>query len=82
VSAVLDAIAAGEPLPIGPEEARASMEVCVGIYSSALSGQPVRLPIGNTNRYYAGITTKDYDGHDRKPAAAGAEAPAGQRTGT
>lgn len=82
VSAVLDAIEAGEPLPIGPEEARASMEVCVAIYSSALSGRPIRLPIGSTNRYYGGITTKDYDGHDRKPARAGLDASTGQRTGT
>jgi predicted dehydrogenase len=82
LSDVLDAIEAGEALPVGPEEARASLELCVGIYSSALSGRPITLPIGKTNRYYGGITTKDYDGRDRKPASAGIDASTGQRTGT
>ena len=62
VSAVLDAIAAGRPLPIGPDEARASLELCTAIYASALTGRPIRLPIDSTNRCCAGLSTSDYDG--------------------
>jgi UDP-N-acetyl-2-amino-2-deoxyglucuronate dehydrogenase len=80
--AVLDAIAAGEPLPVGPEEARRSVELCVALYSSALTGRPVSLPLPRTNPYYGGVTPKDYDGRDRTPARAGLAASTGRRTGT
>lgn len=67
-AAVLDAIEAGRPLPIGPEEARASLEICTGIYASALTGAPISLPLDKTNEYYNGITTRDYDGRKRLQA--------------
>lgn len=66
--AVLDAIEAERPLPIGPEEARASLEICTGIYASALTGAPISLPLDKTNEYYNGITTRDYDGRKRLQA--------------
>jgi UDP-N-acetyl-2-amino-2-deoxyglucuronate dehydrogenase len=62
VAAVLDAIAEGRPLPIGPEEARASLEICTAIYASALTGRPIGLPIDLSNCCYRGLTTADYDG--------------------
>ena len=68
--AVLDAIDAGRPLPIGPDEARASLELCVALYASALTHDPITLPIERTNPYYAGITTSDYDGRRRDTVAA------------
>ena len=68
--AVLDAIDAGRPLPIGPDEARASLELCVALYASALTHEPIRLPFERTNPYYAGITTSDYDGRGRDIVAA------------
>src|SRR5262249_21783497 len=36
VAAVLDAIEVGQPLPVGPEEARAAVELCTALYASAL----------------------------------------------
>lgn len=63
VAAVLDAIEAGTPLPVGPEEARESLEVCAGIYASALLGRPVSLPLDRTNRYCQGVTAGEYEGY-------------------
>jgi hypothetical protein len=62
---VVGAIVEDRSLPIGPEEARASLELCTAIYSSALTGRPVTLPIDHTNNCYAGITTAFYDGRQR-----------------
>jgi len=77
VAAVLDAIEAGTPLPIGPDEAAASLEVCAGIYAAALLGRPVSLPLDRTNRFCRGIAASDYEWHQggRPPAvSAGAKA--------
>ena len=76
---VVTAILEGRPLPIGPQEARASLEICTAIYSSALSGRPVTLPIDHTNSCYAGVTTAVYDGRqrqNRKSNAAAEQVPA------
>jgi predicted dehydrogenase len=62
---VVGAVHEARPLPIGPGEARASLEICTAIYASALSGRPVRLPIDRTNDCYAGLTTAVYDGRQR-----------------
>src|SRR5437867_3340300 len=67
VAAVLDAIAGGRRLPIGPEEARASLEICTAIYASALTRQPIALPLDSTTRCYTGLTTGDYDGRQGHP---------------
>jgi predicted dehydrogenase len=77
-----DAVAAiqeARPLPIGPEEARASLEICTAIYASTLNGRPVKLPIDYTNNCYAGLTTAVYDGrlrHSQKFKAAAEQVPA------
>ena len=63
---VVTAILEHRPLPIGPEDARASLEICVAIYASALSGRPVTLPLDHTNNFYAGVTTAIYDGRQRR----------------
>jgi UDP-N-acetyl-2-amino-2-deoxyglucuronate dehydrogenase len=63
---VIAAILEGRSLPIGPEDARASLEICTAIYASALSGRPVKLPIDHTNSCYAGLTTAVYDGRQRQ----------------
>jgi len=63
---VIAAILEGRSLPIGPDDARASLEICTAIYASALSGRPVRLPIDHTNNCYAGLTTALYDGRQRQ----------------
>jgi len=59
---VISAIIDGRPLPIDAEDARASLEICTAIYSSALSGESVMLPLDHTNNCYAGLTTALYDG--------------------
>ena len=77
VAAVLDAIEAGKPLPIGPDEAAATLEVCAGIYAAALLGRPVSLPLDRTNRFCRGIAASDYDWHKGgRPAAVSAGATA------
>lgn len=63
---VIAAILEGRSLPIGPEDARASLEICTAIYESALSARPVMLPIDHTNNCYAGLTTAVYDGRQRQ----------------
>jgi UDP-N-acetyl-2-amino-2-deoxyglucuronate dehydrogenase len=62
---VVNAIIEARPLPIGAEDARASLEICTAIYSSALSGHAVLLPLDHTNNCYAGLTTALYDGGRR-----------------
>ena len=72
VAAVLDAIEAGQPLPVGPEEARAAVELCTALYASALEGRPMALPLGRDHRFYAGITSGDYAERDRQlPSSVG-----------
>src|SRR6185312_10173183 len=76
---VVAAILESRSLPIGLEEARASLEICTAIYASALSGRPVPLPIDRTNNCYAGLTTAVYDGRQRqtrKSSAAAEQIPA------
>ena len=63
---VVAAILESRSLPIGLEEARASLEICTAIYASALSGRPVTLPLDHTNPCYAGLTTAVYDGRQRQ----------------
>jgi hypothetical protein len=60
VKAVLDAIDAGGPLPISAEEARQPLELCVAIYTSAITGEPVELPLGDDATFYDGIAAEEY----------------------
>jgi len=77
VADVLDAIEAGDPLPIGPDEAADSLEVCAGIYAAALLGRPVRLPLDRTHPFCHGIAASDYDRRiGRRPLAVSADATA------
>lgn len=64
VRAALDAIDAGEPLPIGPDESRRSIELCMAVYESAILKRPVDLPLAADARFYNGVTTDDYDGYE------------------
>ena len=63
--AVLHALDAGEPLPVGPDDARRAVELATAIYASALTGAPVSLPLDPSSPCYGGITTDDYDGAER-----------------
>ena len=66
---VVSAVLEGHDLPIAPDDARASLEICTAIYASALSGRPVTLPIDQTNNCYGGLTTAIYDGRQRRNAS-------------
>jgi predicted dehydrogenase len=65
IAAVLEAITDGRGLPIGPDEARSSLELCTAIYASGITGHPAQLPIDVTNPYYGGVTAADYEGRRR-----------------
>lgn len=58
--AILKALDMEQPLPVGPESARHAVELAVGIYTSALTGEPVRFPLDASAAYYRGITVEDY----------------------
>jgi predicted dehydrogenase len=60
--AFLKSIENGAEVPVTPCDARRSLELCTAIYTAALTGQPVALPLGPDARFYHGITTSDYDG--------------------
>jgi UDP-N-acetyl-2-amino-2-deoxyglucuronate dehydrogenase len=60
MTAVLDAIDAGAPLPVSAHEACAAVELCAAIYASALTGAPVALPMGPGDPYYEGVTAEDW----------------------
>ena len=66
--AILKALDMGQPLPVGPESARHAVELATGIYTSAMTGRPVELPLDETALYYRGITAEEY--RDRPPALA------------
>jgi len=59
---VLDAARRDDPLPVGPHQARASLELCVALYTSALRGEPVSLPLPRSGGFYAGVHPEDYAG--------------------
>jgi predicted dehydrogenase len=52
----------GAEVPVTAADARRSLELCTAIYTAALTGEPVALPLGPDARFYNGITTDDYDG--------------------
>jgi predicted dehydrogenase len=58
--AVYDAIRTHQPVPVGPEEARQSLELCTAIYTSGIAGGPVTLPLDASSPFYAGITPDAY----------------------
>ena len=61
------ALEADEPLPIGPLEARRSVELVTAIYTSALEDRAVSLPLEPDSTYVSGVTADDYAG---RPVAA------------
>ncbi len=69
LEAAIEAVRSGQPPPIGPEEARLSLELVWAIYTSALTGKPVSLPLDNTCPYYEGVTPNDYDGRKQRLVA-------------
>jgi hypothetical protein len=48
----LSAISEARPPAIGIDECRAVLQVTAGIYKSAMTGQPVELPIARDDAWY------------------------------
>ena len=65
LSALLDALDSGGELPTQPREARASLEICSAIYTAALTGERVALPLDRSSPYYAGVSAVDFNGRER-----------------
>jgi UDP-N-acetyl-2-amino-2-deoxyglucuronate dehydrogenase len=65
LAAVLDAIEAGRPLPVGPEEGRRALELATAIYASSLDGGPATLPLEPAGRHYGGVARIDYEARPR-----------------
>jgi len=61
LAAALEALVAGMPLPVGPEEARTSLDLATAIYASALRGEPVALPVAPSGPGYDGISALEYE---------------------
>jgi hypothetical protein len=68
-NAFADSLDKAEPLPIGLAEARRSVELVTAIYTSALTEQPVKLPLSTGTPYYAGVSKLDFDRRVRRDAA-------------
>ena len=60
LKAAVAAIQSKSPLPISPEEARLSLELCTAIYGSAMLRRPLELPLDSTSEFYGGITAQQY----------------------
>ncbi len=57
---VVDALSEGKPLPVSAHEGRSALELCTAIYTAALNGSVVELPVGPENPYYDGVTVSQY----------------------
>jgi predicted dehydrogenase len=55
IADVLDAIRDGRPPALSGREARATLEVILAAYKSAITGQPVTLPLQPADPFYDGI---------------------------
>jgi hypothetical protein len=67
---VADALDRDAPLPVGPEEARRSVELVTAIYTSALRRRPVMLPLSADDEHVSGVTKSAYERHRSLAAAA------------
>ena len=58
---IVRCVNSGAPLPINPAEALGSLELCMAIYESGITGEEVRLPLGEGSVVYSGISRASYD---------------------
>jgi predicted dehydrogenase len=63
--ALVDSIRRGHPIPIPPVEALNSLDLCIGIYESAITGRPAQLPVCPTSPVFTGITPELYKSRAR-----------------
>lgn len=64
---IAGSIARNGAMPIPAEEAVTSLDLCMGIYESALQGQPVSLPLPADSMVYQGVTRQAYDTRKSRP---------------
>jgi predicted dehydrogenase len=56
----LDAVEGRGPLPVTLQEARRAVELCTAIYTAALTGETVELPLDASATFYEGVSKNDY----------------------
>jgi len=57
---IAGAIAQGRPLPIPAGDALCSLELCMAVYESVLTGKPANIPLSPKSIVYEGVQPKDY----------------------
>jgi predicted dehydrogenase len=67
IADVLDAIRDGRPPALSGREARATLEVILAAYKSALTGQPVDLPLRPEDPFYDGVAQALVPGFEPLP---------------
>ncbi|MBI4707245.1 MAG: Gfo/Idh/MocA family oxidoreductase [Candidatus Omnitrophica bacterium] len=60
IEAFLDALDEDGEVPVSAEDARRSLELCTAIYTSAIMGESVSLPLQKSTPFYKGITASEY----------------------
>ncbi|MBI4707353.1 MAG: Gfo/Idh/MocA family oxidoreductase [Candidatus Omnitrophica bacterium] len=60
IAAFLDAVRNNFEVPVSAEEARKSLELCTAIYTSAITGEIVSLPLAKSTPFYKGINADVY----------------------
>lgn len=58
---IADAIANGRALPISADDAMTSLELCMALYQSALTGREVSLPLDPASKIAQGVSKEDYN---------------------
>ncbi len=59
------AIEGNGPMPVSPEAALISLELCLAIYAAAMTGEMVELPLNDSFAYPDGITADTYRSRQR-----------------
>lgn len=60
-SEIANCIRSGRALPISVSEAMVSLEICMAIYESSLSGMEIKLPLRSESKVFNGVTKALYD---------------------
>jgi perosamine synthetase len=58
--AIAEAISRDAPLPISAKDAMGSLELCMAVYESAITGQAVRLPLAKESSVFDGVQPRDF----------------------
>lgn len=59
--AIANSIENAAPLPIPPAEALGSLELCMSMYESAITGKEIELPLSVTSSVYHGVSKEAYE---------------------